>query len=333
MRIFITGASGFAGGRIAERLAAAGHEVAAMARSEGSAARVAERGATAVRCALGAVDPADLAGVDAIVHAAAKVEDWGEPADFWRANVDGTRQLVDAAQAAGVRRFIHIGTEAVLFAGDDLVDVDETRPFPPRHRFPYSETKAAAERLVLAANSPAMTTIALRPRLIWGPGDATVLPELVKMAEAGAYVWLDGGRHRTSTCHVDNLAAAVERALVSGRGGEAYFIADDVTSTHRDFLSRLAATRGVDLGRRSLPGALVRPLAGGVEGLWRVLRRGRKPPLTRFAISMLSRTVTVSTAKAEAELGYRPVVTVDAGLAALRGGSAAASGGAAHSQA
>jgi hypothetical protein len=322
MRIFITGASGFAGGRIASKLAAAGHEVTAMARSDRSAAVVTERGATPVRCALGEVDPADLEGVEAIIHAAAKVEDWGDPADFRRTNVDGTRQLVEAAQAAGVRRFIHIGTEAVLFTGDHLVDVDETRPYPARHRFPYSATKAEAERLVLAANSPAMTTISLRPRLIWGPGDQTVLPEIVKMAEAGAYVWLDGGRHRTSTCHVDNLVAGALRALVAGRGGEAYFIADAELSTHRDFLSRLAATQGVDLGRRSLPGALVRPLAGGVERLWSTFRRGRKPPLTRFAISMLSRTVTVRTAKAEAELGYRPVVSVDEGLAGL--GSSAA---------
>src|SRR5690606_10331258 len=129
-----TGASGFVGGHLAEALSKE-HEVAAMARSEASAAKVRAYGARPVSCALGQVDREHLAGVDVVIHAAARVEDWGTRAEFWAANVDGTRQLVEAAKAAGVRRFIHIGTEAVLFAGHDLVDVDESAPYPARHRF------------------------------------------------------------------------------------------------------------------------------------------------------------------------------------------------------
>lgn len=315
MKIFVTGASGFAGGHITEALRD-DHEVLAMARSPASAAKVEAYGATAVACALGEVRPEHLAGVDVVIHAAARVEDWGTRAQFWTANVDGTRQLLEAARAAGVRRFIHIGTEAALFDGHDLVDVDERAPYPARHRFLYAETKAEAERLVLAADAPGFTTISLRPRLIWGPRDQSVLPAIVDMARRGAYAWIDRGRQRTSTTHVDNLVHAVRLALSAGVGGRAYFIADDEVSSARDFLSRLAATQGVDLGDRSIPGAIARPLARVVEAAWTRLRGG-KPPMSRFAVTMLSRTVTVATRRAREELGYRPVISVDAGMQAL----------------
>src|SRR5690606_14527699 len=135
------------------------------------------------------------------------------------------------------------------------------------------------------------------PRLIWGPRDQSVLPAIVHMARAGAFAWIDGGRQRTSTTHVFNLVHAVTLALTAGAGGRAYFIADDEVTTTRDFLTRLAATQGVDLGDRSIPGALARPLARVVEATWALLRRG-KPPMSSFAVTMLSRSVTVDTRRA-----------------------------------
>src|SRR5690606_12896964 len=137
------------GGHAIEVLVAGGHELRAMARSDRSAALVEGFGATAVRCALDDVDATHLAGCDAVVHCAAFAEGWGTRAQFVEGNVEGTRRMLAAARAAGVRRFIHIGTEAVLFDGHDLIDVDEQHPYPVRQRFLYSETKAEAERLVL----------------------------------------------------------------------------------------------------------------------------------------------------------------------------------------
>lgn len=317
MKVFITGGSGFVGGHTIERLVAAGHTVHAMARSDRSAAIVEGYGATAVRCDLATLDARHLAGVDAVVHAAARVEDHGTRAQFWTANVEGTERVLAAARAAGVTRFVHIGTEAALFDGQPLVEVDETRPYPARQRYLYSETKAEAERRVLTADGDGFTAISLRPRFIWGPRDASVLPRIVEMAEAGQYMWVDGGRHRTSTCHVHNLTHAIERALTHGRGGEAYFIADDGVTTLRDFLTALAATRGVDLGTRSLPRGLARVAATLTEGIWALLRLKSAPPLTRYAIAMLSAEVTVQTDKARAELGYAPPISREAGLAAL----------------
>lgn len=320
MRVFVTGGSGFVGGHAIERIARE-HEVFAMARSEASAAVVRGFGATPVRCELGAVRAEDLAGIDAIVHAAAFVEEWGTRDQFWTANVVGTTQLLDAARAAGVKRFVHVGTEAAVFDGHALVDVDERAPYPTRHRFLYSETKAEAEKRVLAARSDAFTTISVRPRLVWGPRDASVLPAVVRMAKAGRFAWLDGGRHLTSTTHASNLAEALALALGRGRSGEAYFVADDGTRTVREFLTPLAATAGVDLSRAgNVPGWLARPVSVVVEGAYRMVGATRTPPMTRFAIAMMSRTVTVNTAKAKAELGYAPKVSVEEGLRAMQAG-------------
>ncbi len=316
MRVFVTGGSGFVGGHVIEALVAAEHDVRAMARSDASARAVEAFGATPVRCALGAVEAAHLEGVDAVVHCAAFVEEWGTRAQFFEANVGGTTQLLAVAKAAGVKRFVHIGTEAALFDGHALVDVDETAPYPARHRFLYSESKAEAERRVLAASGDGFEALSLRPRFVWGPRDTSVLPAVLRMADA--WTWIDGGRARTSTCHVENLARAVVLALTRGRGGEAYFVADDGETTLREFLGALARTQDVELPDRSLPGAVVRPLAAALEGTWRLVGAAKPPPITRFAASMMSRTITVRTDKARAELGYAPVVSVEDGLAALQ---------------
>jgi len=319
MRVFITGASGFVGGHVTEALVAGGHAVLAMARSDRSAAAVEAFGATAVRCSLGAVGVEQLADVDAIVHCAAFVEEYGTREQFWSINVDGTQQLLDAARAAGVGRFVHIGTEAALFDGADLLDIDETAPYPARQRFLYSETKAEAERRVLAANTADFTTIGLRPRFIWGPRDTSVLPAIRRMAEDGSFAWIDGGRHATSTVHVANVVRAVELALTAGRGGEAYFIADDERTTIREFLTALATADGFTLPGKAIPGWLARLAANVIEGTWRLFRIQRTPPLTRFAAYMMSAAITVRTDKARDQLGYAPVITVERGLAELRG--------------
>lgn len=322
MHVFVTGASGFAGGHIAAGLIADGHTVSAMARSARSADKVRALGATPVSCDLSDIGPAHLAGVDAVVHAAAFVEEYGTREQFWAANVDGTARLLEAARAAGVSRFVHIGTEAAFFVGQDLLDLDETVAYPTRQRFLYSETKAEAERRVLAASAPGFHTVSLRPRLIWGPGDATVMPTVKKMAEEGRFSWIDGGRARSSTAHVMNLVAAVKRALVAGPSGRAYFIADDGETTVREFLTALLATQGVQLPGRSIPGWLARASATAAEALWRGLSLSGAPPLVAFSTTMMSRSVTVRTEAARRDLGWTPVITREQGLAELAASAA-----------
>lgn len=320
MRVFVTGGSGFVGGHVIQALVAAGHEVRAMARSARSAAAVEALGASSVSCALEDLEASHMAGCEAVVHCAAFVEEWGTEAEFTRGNVEGTRRALAAAQGAGVSRFVHIGTEAAFFVGEDLVGLDESAPYPASQRYLYSKTKAEAERLVLGADREGgMRTISLRPRLVWGPGDTTVLPTVVKMAREGRFVWLDGGQARSSTTHVANLSHAVVLALGAGGGGEAYFVADEGEVTLRSFLGALMETQGVTPPTRSLPGWLGRGLGRAVEGVWRALGLGGAPPIHGFPTAMMSRTVTVDWGKAKARLGYAPVISREAGLEGLRG--------------
>ena len=318
MQVFITGGSGFVGGHVIEGLVAGGHEVLAMARSKQSETVVAGFGATPVRCELGSVREEHIAGSDVIVHCAAFVEEWGTREQFESINVRGTEQLLEVAGNVAKNkalRFINIGTEAAFFVGDPLLDLDETTPYPAQHAFLYSETKAEAERAVLAANRSTLFTLSLRPRFVWGPRDETILPVIIEMAKRWA--WIDGGRAQTSTTHVANLVHAVSLALEHGRGGEAYFIADRERSTLRTFLTALARTRGVDLPGRSLPRPLVRTAAAFVERAYRFASFKSAPPLTRFSAAILSTSVTVRTDKAQRDLGYAPVMSVAEGLAAL----------------
>lgn len=318
MKVFVTGGSGFIGGHVIEALISAQHEVLAMARSDRSAATIESLGAAAVQCSLDDVEAAHLEGVDAVVHCAAFVEEYGTRAQFFKANVDGTARVLDAAQRAQVARFVHMGTEAAVFDGTPLQNVDEDAPYPAKHRFLYSESKAAAERLVLERNRADFTTISLRPRFVWGPRDASILPAVQRIATEGQWVWVDGGRAQTSTTHIENLAHAVLLSLERGRGGRAYFVSDDEVWTIRDFLTQYLATAGVALQGPSLPGAALRPLARSVEAVWRALGITKPPPMTGFAIAAMSRTVTVSISRARKELRYSPKISVQEGLSALR---------------
>ncbi len=317
MRVFLTGASGFIGGAIARDLAGE-HEVLAMSRSERSDARIRELGAEPVRCDLATLAAGDLPACDAVVHCAAFVEPWGTREAAWEINVEGTRRMLEAAQAAGAGRFVHMSTEAVLWRGQDLVDVTEDHPYPASTPYLYAETKAAAERLVRSATSESFETVILRPRFVWGPGDQTLAPEIAEMVAKGAFLWLDGGRARTSTTHVANLVHATRLALERGAGGEIYFVTDGEVRSFREFLPALMAAYGVELGERSLPAAVVRPAAALVEGLWRALRLKSRPPLTRHAVDLMCCDCTLRIDKIEKELGYRPVLSVAEGLARLK---------------
>jgi hypothetical protein len=318
MKIFVTGGSGFAGGSAIADLAKA-HEVAALSRTTASDAAIRSVGGAPIRGELETVSMEMLKGADAVLHCAAFVEEWGPVEAYHAVNVTGTERLLAAAKAAGVKRFIHIGTEAALFHGQPMVDIDETYPLAPHSPFPYSRTKALAEMAVAAANDPArgFETITLRPRLIWGEGDKTVLPVIKAMAESGKFMWVDGGATMTSTTHIDNLVAAIWLALTKGRAGEAYFIVDGPPVRFRDFLTPYLASAGVTLPEKSMPGPAIRLLANLTEPLFRLAGSRAAPPVTRFTAHIMSRDCTIRDDKARADLGYRPVITIEQGLARL----------------
>jgi len=316
--LFITGASGFVGGAIVQALANR-FTIRALSRSETSDAAIRTLGATPIRGELGSVAADAIAGSEAVIHCAAFVKQWGTREQFWNANVEGTRQLLQVARQAGARRFIHIGTEAALFHGQHMRDIDERYPYPVHTPFLYPETKAAAEQLVLAANAPGFATLSIRPRFVWGPGDQTILPVLEAMVKSGRFVWIDGGRALTSTTHIANLVHGVELALERGNGGNAYFVIDEGVTPMREFLTALLATRQLTPPAKTIPGWLARTLGTATETAWGVMGKTNDPPLTRFAASMMSRDCTITSDKARRELGYEPVISRNEGLRELSG--------------
>src|SRR2546423_2352640 len=271
---FVTGGSGFIGGRLIDRLRQEGWSVRALVRSDGSAEKVSARGAEPVRGDISDVSSirAGAAGCSHASHAAARVGAWGPRSDFVRDNVLGTHNALSGTAAAGVRRFVHVGTEAALLAGQPLVNADESLPLRPDSPSLYPSTEALAEQAVRQANRPGeFETVVVRPRFVWGPGDTTVLPSLVAAVKSGQFRWIGGGHHKTSTTHVDNVAEGLWLGATRGAAGGVYFVTDGEPVVVRDFVSRLLAAQGSDAPCRELPLPVARALAAGGEAAWRVL--------------------------------------------------------------
>jgi nucleoside-diphosphate-sugar epimerase len=317
---FVTGGSGFIGGALIERLLREGWDVRSLARSDAATAKVRERGAEPVPGDLDDVDAlrGGSVGCDVCFHAAAKVEDWGDPADFERLNVRGTANVLAAGRDAGVTRLVHVGTEAALTAGQALESVDEGAPLRPDSPFLYSATKAKAEQLVRGANGDGLETVVVRPRFVWGRGDTTLLPAIAELVRSGRFRWIGGGRHLTDTTHVENTVEGLWLGATRARAGGVYFVTDGEPVVFRDFLTLMLATQGVSVPDKSVPAGVATAAAGAAERAWRLLRRPGPPPLTRFAVWASSKECTLDISRAREELGYRPVKSRDEGLAELR---------------
>jgi nucleoside-diphosphate-sugar epimerase len=317
---FVTGGSGFIGGVLIERLLAEGWDVRALARSDRSAQIVRDRGAEPVWGDLDDVDAmtAGARGTEVAFHAAAHLGEWGARSEFERGNVQGTKNALAAARAAGVRRFVHVGTEAALMHGAPLVGADENVPLRPDSKALYSATKAQAELAVREANGEGFETVVLRPRLVWGVGDTTILPGVRAAVHSGRWAWIGGGGHRTSTTHVDNVVEGLWLAATKGAPGGVYFVTDGEPVVFRDFMTRLLATQGLAAPDRQLSSGVAGAIAAVGETLWRLLPLRGAPPLTRLALWLASQECTIDIGRARAELGYAPVTTIDEGMEELR---------------
>ena len=316
---FLTGGSGFIGGRLIERLRRDGHAVRALARSSVAAERVAALGAEPVSGELSDLEAmrAGAHGCELAFHAAAMLGDWGRSEDFERVNVRGTENALRVCTEAGVRRFVHVGTEAALMAGQPLVEVDESAPLRPDSPALYSSTKARAEQAVLAANGESLQTVVVRPRFVWGRGDTTLLPRLAQMARSGRFAWIGGGRQRTSTTHVDNAVEGLALAAARGRPGNAYFVTDGEPVVFREFVSELLLSQGVAPPTRNLPAGVAHAVAASGETAWRLLPLPGQPPLTRFAYWVSAQECTIRIEKAREQLGYGARRTIADGLEEL----------------
>jgi len=306
-RAFVTGGSGFVGGRLIEVLRARGVEVIALARSDASAAKVQARGATPARGDLddaGALE-AGMRGCDVCFHCAAHTDQF-DPVDVHlRITTQGTKNVLAAAKAAGVARVVHVGTEAVLADGKPIVRADETRPFPRTPMGAYPLTKGLAEQAAVAAGA-----VVVRPRFVWGKGDTNLMPEFIDAVRAGKFAWIGGGHYLTSTCHVDNVVEGLLLAADKGAPGAIYFVTDGAPVEFREFITRLLATQDVDAGTKQLPRWLARTAVALTSWM-------KRPPLTRTAFALMAHEVTVDDSKARRELGYVGHKTIEAGLAEM----------------
>jgi nucleoside-diphosphate-sugar epimerase len=316
---FVTGGSGFIGRRLIRRLVAEGYSVRALARSDRSAALVAEAGAEAVRGDL--TDAASLRegarGCELAFHAAAEVNDWGDREHFERTNVQGTKYVIAACRAEGVRRLVHVGTEAALMVGQPLVNVDETEPLRPDSPVLYCSTKAKAEQAVRDANGDGLETVVVRPRFVWGPDDTVLLPNLIELVKKGRFSWIGGGGHLTATAHVDNVVEGLWLGATRGAPGGVYFVTDGEPIAFREMVTRMLATAGVDAPDKNVPAPVARAGAAACETLWRLLPLRGHPPITRFAVWVSSLECTIDISRARSELGYEPLQARDEGLAEL----------------
>lgn len=321
--VLVTGGSGFLGRRIVDRLLAQGRSVAVAGRTP--APDLESRGVRFIRVSLEDADGIRAAcrGMEAVYHVAAKVGVWGRYDDFFRANVLGTRAVIEGCRAHGVRRLVHTSTPSVVYNGSSIAGANESLPMTTQCPSPYPLTKAAAEKEVLAAHSGALATVALRPHLVWGPGDPHLVPRILARARASRLRIVGEGTNRVDMVHVDNAAdahIAAEAAVArpgSTAGGRAFFITNGEPVLLWDWINGLLTALGEPEVTKRISLRAASAVGLGCEFAWTVLRLGGEPPMTRFIAAELARDHWFDISAARRDLGYSPRKGMAEGTAEL----------------
>jgi len=260
-------------------------------------------------------------GCDVVFHAAARAGTFGDRAEYFRVNVGGTQNVLEACRAGGVRHLVFTSTPSVIFNGQDLEGVDESFPYPAHYEAAYPETKALAERLVLAANGPDLRTVAIRPHALFGVGDNHLLPRMLARARVGRIRRITVDK-LIDVCHVENAAMAhvlAAQKLMQGApvGGKAYFIAQGETISMWKYIDRLLAAAGFPAPTRTMSPRFAYWLGWTFETAYRVIGIQREPPMTRYLAGELSTAHWFDLTAARRDLGYVPRITLEQGLADL----------------
>lgn len=326
MHVLVTGGGGFLGGALCRALIARDYRVSSLSRNTYPA--LAAAGVRQLQ-----FDLADFAGlsealrgVDAVFHVAALAGAWGEFRDYFDTNVAGTRNLIAACRMNDVSTLVFTSTPSVAHRGSIAVEgLDaDSAPLATRFKAVYPATKAVAEAAVLEANGEGFATIALRPRLIWGPGDNHLLPRLVERARAGKLKLIGDGQNKIDTTYIDNavtahLAAfdAVHRKPTAPCAGRAYFISNGEPKPIIEVVNGLLRAAGAPLVEQFIPFRAAYTLGGVFERAWTWLPLPGEPPLTRFVVEQLSTPHWYDMTPARRDFGYQPTVHAIEGLALL----------------
>ncbi|NVM94800.1 NAD-dependent epimerase/dehydratase family protein [Arthrobacter wenxiniae] len=318
-RVLVTGTSGLLGRAVAQLLHDRGYTVRSLQRS------VVHDPWESVRGSVADPDVAAraVAGVGAVVHLAAKVSFAGEWTEFVATNIVGTRQLVAAAKHAGVRDFVFVSSPSVAHFGASIAGAGAGTADPSRARGFYARSKAAAEELALAEDSPGFRVAAIRPHIVWGPGDTQLVERVVERARAGRLPLLDGGRALIDSTYVNNAAEAIVRGLerMEHAHGQALVVTNGEPRPVGELIAGICAAAGVPAPAFSVPGWLARGAGSVIERAWTAAgTRGwvhDEPPMTRFLAEQLSTAHWFDQRHTRAVLDWTPSVSIDEGLARL----------------
>jgi len=322
MRALVTGGGGFLGGAIVRKLVERGDSVRSLSR--GDYPKLRALGVETIRGDVADRDVTSCAvrGVDVVFHVAAKAGIWGDRQDFVRANIDGTRNIIEACRAHGVDKLVFTSSPSVVYGGGDIEGADESLPYPDHFDAFYPETKAEAERLVLSQNEPNLATVALRPHLIWGPGDNHLIPRIIARAKAGRLRKIGHRPNRVDSIYIDNAA---EAHLLAGDkiepgspiAGKVYFLSQGDPWPLWDLVNGILRAAGLPPVTRSIPPGLASFAATLMETAHRTLRRPGEPMMTRFLVHQLSTAHWFNIEAARRDLGYEPKISINEGLKRL----------------
>jgi len=322
MKALVTGGGGFLGGAIVRLLVERGDEVRSFSRGEYP--ELALLGVTQFRGDLADRDALahSAQGCDIVFHVAAKAGIWGRYADFQRTNVNGTENVIAACVQHGIERLVYTSSPSVVFDGRDVEGGNESLPYPPHFEALYPQTKAMAERLVLAADSPRLATVSLRPHLIWGPGDNHLVPRIIARGKAGRLRRIGSRPCLVDTVYVDNAAQvhllAADRLAPGGAiAGRAYFISNNEPLPLWEMVNRILAAAGMPPVTRSIPSGAALAAGALCEALWSFLRLPGEPPMTRFVAREMATAHWFDISAARRDLGYKPQISIDEGLKRL----------------
>lgn len=323
MKALVTGGGGFLGKAIVKLLKERGDEVRSFSRNPHPA--LTAMGVEHCRGELadaGAVKRA-AEGCDLVFHVAAKAGVWGPYEEFYRANVLGTKHVIDACRLHGIKRLVHTSSPSVVFDGSDMEGVDESVPYPDHFEAFYPQTKAEAEQLVLQANDQTLATVALRPHLIWGPEDNHLVPRILERGAKGALRKLGSRECLVDTVYVDNAALAHLQAadhldVGSVVAGKAYFLSQGEPLPIWDVVNRILDAGGLPPVTRTLSPSLAYTIGTILEKVYGLLKLKGEPRMTRFVAKELSTSHWFDLSAAKNDFGYQPEVTFDEGIERLR---------------
>ncbi len=320
--VLVTGGGGFLGSAVVSLLRAGGRSVRSLAR--GRHPKLDVLGAEQIQGDVADASAVARAveGCDAVFHVAAKAGIWGPESEYRRSNVEGTRNVIDACRAHGVRKLIYTSSPSVIFSGKDLEGVDESIPYPDHYEAAYPRTKAEAEKMVRKANDATLATVVLRPHLIWGPGDNNILPRILARARAGRLFRIGRRNPLIDLTYIDNAASAhllaADRLDVgSPIAGKVYFIAQGEPVPIWDMVDRFLEIAGLPPVKKSVPRPLAVAIGRGLEGCHRLLNLPGEPRMTRFLAHELSTAHWYNLDAARRDLDYAPQVRIDEGLRRL----------------